>query len=332
MARHHWVSIGLVAGVVLATVPLLVVGGNWSSVLAQTLLDFGHVPLFGLIATLCLVLADHRFGDRSVATQYIGAFAGALIVGVATELAQMFGKRDADLWDLARNAAGAALALVWWATFDRRLDATAIRRRGSRIALCAVGIVVTLALLTPILGAVRAYRERDDRFPVLFSFETSSQARFMRTRLAWYELAPPPDAWSVDAPKRVAHISFLALTGCAIVFNEPYPDWTGQEALILEVFLPGERKIRLGLRIDDGKNTMLFKDRFNRSVVLEPGLNRLRISMAEIVAGPEERELDISSIDRIVIFPIGVEDRCEIYLGPVVLETAETATSSTSPG
>ncbi len=121
------------------------------------------------------------------------------------------------------------------------------------------------------------------------------------------------------------------MAGGALVFNEPYPDWTGHTALVLELFHPGERPIEFGVRIDDRKRAVRHIDRFNRLVVLKPGLNRLRIPMEEIVAGPAERELDISSIDRIVVFAIDPVGDYEIYIGPVLLETGETVTSSTSP-
>ncbi len=332
MKRQHWISIGLAAGLVLAITPLVAFESPWATLLGRTVQDFGHIPLFGAITTLLLLLGAHWFKAKlGPGAQYAGAFAFALILGVATEWVQMIGPRDADLWDLARNGVGAALALVWWGSFDRRLDGAAIRRAGSRVAFRCVAVVIVLAFLAPLIGVVNAYRERASRFPVLFSFETMSQARFMNTRLAWYEFAPAPDAWDIDPPERVAHISFSPLKGGALVFNEPYPDWTGHTALVFELFHPGARTIKVGLRVDDGTRSLLHGDRFNRHLFLEPGLNRLRVSMEEIVAGPAERELDISSIERIILYAVDPIGGYEIYLGPVLLEADETVISLTSP-
>jgi hypothetical protein len=54
--------------------------------------------------------------------------------------------------------------------------------------------------------------------------------------------------------------------------------------------------------------------------------------MEEIVAGPTERELDISSIERVIVFPIDPIGGYEIYLRRILLETEEIVTSSRSPG
>ena len=99
----------------LAIAPLVALESPWATLLGRTVQDFGHIPLFGVITTLLLVLAAHWFGARSgPRAQYAGTLGIALIVGVATEWVQMLGPRDADPWDLARNGVGAVVALVWW--------------------------------------------------------------------------------------------------------------------------------------------------------------------------------------------------------------------------
>jgi hypothetical protein len=319
--------------VALAIAPLVLLVGMGETLLNRTIQNLGHVPLFALIATLLLALAAHWFGDRwGVQAQYLGAFAGALFVGVATEFIQMLGRRDADLSDLARNVVGATLALVWWCTFDSRLDTMPVRRRIGRVALRGIVVVVLLALLAPLVGVAAAYRERNNRVPVLYSFETPTQARFMKARLAWYQLIAAPDSWALDSPEWVARIVFRPLAGGALVLNEPYPDWTGHEALSFEFFVPGEREIEIGIRIDDRRHPVPFGQRFNRRVDLEPGFNSLRIPMEEIVADPIERDLDISSIRRIIVFPIDPVGGHEIYLRRVFLEPQTIVTSSKSPG
>ena len=328
MKRHLWVSIGLVAGIVAAILPLVALEGPSATLLVRAFLNFGHIPLFGLIATLLLLLIAQGFSEKLAPVwHYGGAFSVALILGGLTELYQMIGPRDADFWDLARNFAGAALALVWCGTFDRRLDSTTIRR-GNRVAYRAGALILGLIFLAPAVGVWSAYRERTDRFPVLFSFETASQASFMYKRLAWFEFISAPDGWPGDPPERVAHVIFGPLGGGALVFNEPHPDWSGHAALVLELFHPGERTIEVALRIDDEMDSERYQDRFNRRLFLEPGFNRIRIPMEEILAGPAERELDTSSIDRLILFAVEPVGGYEVFLGPLRLEPGKTATSS----
>ncbi len=325
LKRRYWVSAGLVAGLALAVAPLVLhIPGD--SLLAREVQNIGHVPLFGLITTLLLLLARLWLEPRLSPLLQYGAvlfFSGAL--GLGTEVAQMVGTRDADFWDLTRNGVGVVLAIGWWATFDRRFDGAFMRRARSRIIVRTVVVVTFLAFFVPLIGVVNAYRERANRFPVLFSFAAPSETRFINTRLAWFEFTPPPGAWAANRPRSAARVVFGPYRGGALVFNEPQVDWTGYDEFVFDVFHPGRKSVELGLRVDDQIKSRSYGDRFNKRIFVEPGFNRVRVPMAEIVAGPADRDLEISLIKRIVIYSAETESSFEIYFGPIGL------TSSTSP-
>ena len=224
----------------LSLVPLMNFGGGREFLLARTIHNVGHVPLFGWITTLLVLIAFHWFGSRiGLRAQYLGAFVLALSLGLATELIQLVGPRDADAWDLIRNGLGAACALAWWPTFDRRFDGALVRRRRVRFLLRGAVVLAVLVSALPVVGVVRAYHDRGQRFPVLYDFQTASQEPFMSTRQAWWRFTPPPPGWGEAAPGSVAHIYFRQLAGSSVALMEPYPDWTGHDALVFDVFHAG---------------------------------------------------------------------------------------------
>ncbi len=329
MERQRWTTIGLVAGLVLAIVPLVFFWSPWRTLLARTINNLGHIPLFALITSLLIVLARRWLGSRlSAAFQYAGVFGLALFLSFLTELIQMLGPRDADFSDLALNGVGAALAVLWWVTFDRRFDGTSVRRRSGRVVLRIVAIVVFLAFLSPLIRVWEAYREREDRLPILYSYDSPSQQRFMSSLLAVFEPVAPPAAWDADPPDPVLHLRYSRYEGGVLILNEPYGDWRDYSALVVDVFHPGTDKIEIGIGVDDSLRPRRYRHRFNARIWLEPGLNRLRFPIEEIAAGPVERELNVARIKRIVVFAVHPVGGFELYLGPIRLE----ATPSTSPG
>jgi hypothetical protein len=322
-------STGLLIGVVLSLVPLVTFGGPDSGLMGQTIRDLGHLPLFGWITTL-LLLALHRLcGSRlGLHAQYIAALVIALGLGLATELIQMVGPRDADAWDLFRNVLGAVCAIVWWPTFDRRFKDSPVRAGRNPFLLRLAVVAAFLVTALPLIGVTQAYVERWPRMPVLFDFSSENQARFMKARHVWWKFSPPLPAWTGNAPEHAARVSFSHFAGSALVFMEPTPDWTGHETFYFEVFHPREGTLEFGVRIDDQHYSRRWSDRFGRNVFLEPGFNRIEIPLDDVLHGPVDRLLDLERIQRIVLYPVDPVGGYELYFGSVGL----VRSSSTSPG
>ena len=64
MTRERWITTGLVAALLASTVPLVVIGNMWSSLLAQTIQNIGHIPLFAWLTVLLWLLAARWLGAR----------------------------------------------------------------------------------------------------------------------------------------------------------------------------------------------------------------------------------------------------------------------------
>jgi VanZ family protein len=108
-------------------------------------MDAGHVPLFGVFALAILGLARSvtRKREAHPLRPYALAFVITSMVSALTEILQYFGPRDADVVDLARSVAGAAIFLLVVLLFDRAtLPADPGRRRTARAAILAAAIVL----------------------------------------------------------------------------------------------------------------------------------------------------------------------------------------------
>lgn len=322
--RRRLVAALLLLLIALLLVPLIGVGGTWSTLLGRTVQDFGHLPLFGMISTLLLLVLSKLYGPEApVGRQYLIAFAIAVTLGVATELAQMVGPRDADLQDLLRNLSGTFAALSLAATVDPRIRVGWIGRRPLRWGLRLAALVVVAVMALPLVRVVDGYLARSARMPTLYAFSESKERAFVRGRFGWIKGVEQPDCWGEGAPPFAAEIRFGTKVGPAIVFNEPYPDWSEFTMLALEICLPGDQPVTLGLRIDDQHRSVRYTDRYNRHLNLQPGVNRIRISLDEVGRGPAERPLDLTMLERIVLFPVEPAGGYGFFLAPIELQATE---------
>jgi hypothetical protein len=113
--------------------------------LAKELFNFAHVPVFGVVAAALLGSCSAFFGSRLTrAQQYLVAWVLAATLGAVSEGLQIYGDRDSDPWDFARNLAGSSSALLLLATFDRALQA---RHLWGRITTRHIFAAMATALL-----------------------------------------------------------------------------------------------------------------------------------------------------------------------------------------
>jgi hypothetical protein len=104
---------------------------------------------------------------------------------------------------------------------------------------------------------------------------------------------------------------------------EPEPDWRGHSVLKIDLVNPGDRSLRLVVRVHDAMHDQRHEDRFNRAFTLAPGSRRvLEIPIDDIESAPRGRPLDLSRVAAIGLFegsrpaPVGAV----FYLARIWLE------------
>ena len=91
-------------------------------------------------------------------------------------------------------------------------------------------------------------------------------------------------------------------------------NWIGYKALCFEVHNPSPETVSLVLRIDDKKDALEYSDRYNKSFVLMPGANQLKISFDTLKTSGTDRLLELKNIYRFLVFMSHPDKKYVLYL------------------
>jgi hypothetical protein len=260
----------------------------------QALFEWLHVPVFGLIAITLLALTPvswtwwQRFG---------AAFAGSIALAFLTEAAQIPMARSASMKDIVSDLAGAVSFLLAAAAFRLRFAAAL------PALLISLAIVYWSAL--PLISASWAIRDRDARFPVLFTGDVNGSSDFVSGRNVRMETR-----WDRDSGRLYTRTVFLPGQAPSMKFLELSPDWRGHTVLKLFVEVESDAPIIVTIRVHDRahrRGNQPYSDRFNRRVTLDHGFNVVNLPLSEIENAPQGRTMDMSRIETLVVFSSAVE-------------------------
>ena len=101
---------------------------------------------------------------------------------------------------------------------------------------------------------------------------------------------------------------------------EPVQDWRSYKKLRFDVISENKHDVALVLRVNDDKHNQNYDDRFNREIIIHPGLNEISINLAEVKEGPVGRELDMSRVADVKLFMIDVKETIYLDMNDMHLE------------
>jgi VanZ family protein len=259
--------VGLVAIVtllLLAPLPFYPSLQRWPAMFDE-IENLGHPLAFALLAHVGFKLLRVR-KPAPARTPYLIVILAAAAFGLATEAMQEFVGRDSSWIDLGNDVLGACFALLLHA-----------RRECLSPRLASVAAVaVTLAATGPFLWTAAAYGLRAARAPVLWCPDAVLFQRFSQ----WYQGEYP-----------------------GLVIKEPMADWSGHDALILELHNLHDAALPVTLRVHDRLHNLKHEDRYTTTVELPAGSSRtLRIPLEDIRLAPRTRQMDMTAIRGIIIF------------------------------
>jgi VanZ family protein len=298
----------------------------------RTLFNAGHAPLFGVLA----LLIRHAIAGRGPAVlrghASATAFVLAMALGVAGEAVQMLQPgREVSVDDVLRNAAGAAAFLLLRAAWVRRA-AEGARARRTRMFSTVAAVALLLAAGARLAWIAAVYVARNRELPTLTRFDGS----FWERELIWTQrsrLTParPADGGAQSSkdvngpaetfdPAAFARLDLRPDLYPGISIDEPYPDWNGYRSLVLTIASDLAEPFSLVIRIHDAEHNHQFGDRFNKRLVIQPGVNRIVIPIEEIRQGPERRQMDTTRVRNIMLFAHQLQQPTHVFLGPITLE------------
>ncbi|MCC7463310.1 MAG: VanZ family protein [Gammaproteobacteria bacterium] len=265
-------------------------GRRWLEVLQ----DAGHVPAFALI-TACLLRLQP---GAMTALRLARAVAAALLLGATVEVIQFTIGRDASWADIGRDACGALAAAAWllWR------DAPAARRRARRLALLSLCAALLIGFW-PLIECARAYRHRQERFPLIADFSSPLDLYFLRPVYPPFERGCLPGAMAGTSCRRWAvYAAYTPATWAGPVFEELLPDWRGRHALCIEVSNPNAAAFTLVVALQDRAYSGQRSDRYTGLwPVAAQATRRLCLPLAGIRITPGGRALDLAHIARLAI-------------------------------
>lgn len=263
--------------------------------------NWSHVAVFFLASNLLLDLLRDWIGQQRL--RLIGIALFCLCVGALIELIQPYFGRDRSLLDLIYDSVGIGAALLFHLAYETR-------KSGLRVLGLAVLIVSTYQPAyfgTMVLA-------RSWAVPYLVGFEHFWEQDF------W--LASEHTQASIEIAPSGGHWLRVQMAGGAypgVSFPEVHPDWRGYDALALRVFSSQPHPVKLVIRIHDTQHNNDYADRFNQTILLQPGINDLAISLINIATAPKNRRMDLSQIESLMLFTVSQDKPISLYVDQIRL-------------
>ena len=299
LKRHNVLLFVAICFVLLGAIWTPISGdGRWT----EEALTAGHGIAFAVTAILAIfaLSVDDVTRRWPLIVQYGTVLVLTALLGVGTELMQIWLPRDANLDDVRTDLLGAWIGLATFAVFDARL------RTLGRIGLPLSGLIPFFVLAIPLTTCIQAYARREAAFPVLADYRLSFDEYFLQAQGTSRAHGDMPEPWAGFAGEQAMRISFGTTAWPGLHFAEPAPDWRGYKTLAIDVTNPNSETLPLSIRIHDRAHNNQYSDRFNARIDLEP-LKRsvVRLPITDISRAPRNRNLDIERISGLILFVSG---------------------------
>ena len=287
--------------------------------------NFGHVPLFGLVAILLLWVSRtfiKRPGEQGI--QHYGmALLGVLVLALLTEALQSLNvARQPTVSDVFHDLLGAMCALILFFTYDTHATGpwSQWRKFPRNVLLRLVVILVVSITLLPVFEWAHAYWDRANRFPSLLKFSSDWDMKFVKMHDSELQVVLPPVGWKRSSDDLVGRVEFHTKKYPGIYLEEPYPDWRKYTYLQFDIYSELSGPQPIGIRIDDTYHTTQYENRFNRRIMISPGLNHIQIPLDDIRQAPVGRKMDLAAIRKVLLFAVNPSEKFSLYFDSIRLE------------
>jgi hypothetical protein len=276
----------------------------------------GHLVCFALWGYLYLSWR----GNMPIKRLLVEVLLLSFLVGGTTELFQSLVGREPSWRDVLNDVLGGLLAVLFFAPGRHQL--TAPLRYAAQFSL----VIVVVWSLIPFSRALADDIISRYQFPLLSSFETPFEETRWGGKSRRYI-----DQEIVYQGKKSLRVELVSGWYPGVFLNFFPADWRGYAALQMQVYHPLAEPLELHLRIHDQHHrdfNNLHRDRFNSTLMLEPGWNHVRVLLADVVNAPRGRALDLRRVAGVGLFAVSLEDPHIIYIDDVRLLSHDEPTLS----
>jgi hypothetical protein len=139
------------------------------------------------------------------------------------------------------------------------------------------------------------------------------------------EIVTAPENWQNNS--QAAKLRFEKGRYPGISFSHIYGDWSDYTNLRIDVYSSHSGSLPIVLRIHDTLHNNDFDDRYNRQLLIQPGVNRIDIDLNAVRTAPQTRPMQMDNIASMALFTVSPEAPLEIYLDNIHLSDRQSSTS-----
>lgn len=290
--------------------------------LTAELLNAGHVLIMGLFALVCLALAGSLLKQSLPKRNhhYLAAFVLTVVVGILWEAAQIVSPRNADVYDVLRDAIGAVTFLAFYIRFDPSLS-EARKRWGfiTRTTLLVGPPLIVIVTMLPAAAWAGAFYYRSHQVPYLATFDSSWERLFWTTANATLEITPPPDDWSESDGTMVGRMFCQPTPRSGFAINHVYPDWSNYDFLQLQLYFDDRAPGLFYVQVEDAEFQGTVADRYTFQSEISPGHNLIEVPLDSAGQLPSGRPLDLGQIKIVYFFTADTTRTYQIYIDNIRL-------------
>lgn len=267
----------------------------------------GHLVCFALWGYLYLSWR----GNLPIRRLLVEVVLLSFLVGGMTELLQSQVGREPSWRDVFNDVLGGLLAVLFFAPGRHQLVAP-LRHAAQFVLL----LVVAWSLI-PFSRALTDDIISRHQFPLLSGFETPFEQTRWGGKSRRYI-----DQQVVYRGQKSLRVELVAGWYPGVFLNFFPADWRDYAAFQMHVHHPLPEPLELHLRIHDQHHRdfdNLHRDRFNLTLLLEPGWNRIRVLLADVASAPRGRELDLRRVAGVGLFAVSLESPQVITIDEVRL-------------
>ena len=199
----------------------------------------------------------------------------------------------------------------------------AARRLPVRLVLLALILTLVFSNAFPVIVTAAAFAKRNSDLPCVVCPSSYLDLQLVEANGATVRLSSLPEQWRAFPSERVFEVGLRYGAYPGLEWADPIPDWQSFVTLVLDAINPESLPLRLTLRIDDVKHDNRYVDRFNYSFILPAGTrHREYIPLFKLREAPEDRDMDLARIRRIVLFGSADTHGRWFYLRSIRLQVA----------
>lgn len=298
-------------------------------ILLRLAMDLAHIPLFGGL-TLTLIWGLRGYLQNKAKLLNTAALISLALIFLSEWAQPAFG-RSASQDDAINGIIGIGVAwlialapLAWRGDPVKGFKGLYYLFAGYKVwfALLALLVYGLVGALTPIFTQWRAFAWQEANFPTLADFTSREPfhlwlpqpeqriiPREMRSRYRAAKLASPweslkwrPATTTESAAMEVQVKPGHDFTGVSLLLRGRARNWSAFPTLVLEIDSRVKEPRTIGIRVDDGGDVSTLAGRYQSALDLQPGMNTLKLPLAEIQSGPRNRPLNLGDIRRLALF------------------------------